>query len=136
MTLENVKAFMKEVGWGTLATSDGKTVGVRPMGSCVWFGAELWAATEASSDKVMQLKALPRAEYCFARSDGTHVRISGVCAISTDNDVKRKVYDAVPLLKDYIDDPASPDYVVIRMTPDRIRYSSISDPAYTEVPVA
>ena len=34
MSLEMVKKFKTEVGWGFLATSDGNNVGVRPMGSC------------------------------------------------------------------------------------------------------
>ena len=41
MSLNMVKNFMKEVGWGFLATSDGIKVGVRPMGSCVWMDNEL-----------------------------------------------------------------------------------------------
>jgi len=45
MSLEIVKSFIKEVGWGVLATSDGNKVGARPMGSCVWMGNELWCAT-------------------------------------------------------------------------------------------
>lgn len=136
MTLEQVKSFMRNVGWGILATSDGKTVGARPMGSCVWFGTEIWVASDASSDKVAQLAKVPVAEYCFSKPDGEHLRVTGSCVISRDNGDKRELYDAVPLLKNYIDDPASPDYVVIRMTPTLIRYSRLEDLAYTEVPLA
>jgi hypothetical protein len=32
MNLEQVKEFVAEVYWGMLATSDGRKVGVRPMG--------------------------------------------------------------------------------------------------------
>jgi hypothetical protein len=48
---------------------------------------------------------------------------------------KLKLYQAVPLLKNYIEDPADPDYVVIRMKPDRIRIMQ-KDMAYEKVPVA
>jgi general stress protein 26 len=134
MSLEKVKSLMKNTGWGSLATTDGKTVGVRPMGGWAWFGDELWCATSTSSDKVAQLKAVPHAEYCFCKPEGEHVRISGSCTISTDNDDKLKLYQAVPLLKNYIADPADPDYVVIRMKPDRIRIMQ-PDMAYHEVSV-
>ena len=70
MNLADVKALMKEVGWGSLATTDGRTVGVRPMGGWAWFGAELWCATGRDSDKVAQLRKVPLAEYCFCRADG------------------------------------------------------------------
>lgn len=121
MTLEEAKAFMKEVGWGCLATSDGQMVGCRPMGGWAWMGEELWCAAGASSDKIAQLRKVPHAEYCFAKPSGEHLRIAGLCTVSTDNADKRKLYDAVPMLKDYIPDPAGPGYVVIRMVPRRMR---------------
>jgi general stress protein 26 len=135
VSIEKVKSLTKEAGWGTLATTDGKTVGVRPMGGWAWFEDELWCATSAASDKVTQLRAVPHAEYCFCKLDGEHVRISGPCTISTDNDDKLKLYQAVPLLKNYIEEPADPDYFVIRMKPGRIRVMQ-KDMAYEEVPVA
>ncbi len=132
MSMDRVKSLMKEVGWGTLATTDGKTVGARPMGGWAWFGEELWCATSGASEKVAQLKAVPYAEYCFCKPDGEHVRLAGPCSISTDNDDKLKLYQAVPLLKNYIANPADPDYVVIRMKPDRIRIIQ-KDMTYQEV---
>jgi general stress protein 26 len=131
--MDDVKRLMNEIGWGDLATSDGKTVGVRPMGGWAWIGKELWSATAASSDKVAQLRKVPHAEYCFSKEDGTHVRLAGACTISTDSKDKRRLYDAVPVLKDHIKDPASPEYVVIRMRPDRVRVMVPPDLGYTEV---
>ena len=32
INMEDVKQLLKEVGWYFLGTTDGKTVGVRPMG--------------------------------------------------------------------------------------------------------
>lgn len=136
MSLEQVKSLMKEVGWGFLATTDGKTVGIRPMGGWAWMERELWCASSAASDKVFQLNEVPSAEYCFAKAEGEHVRITGTCAISTDNDDKRMLYEAVPMLKNYIEDPASPEYVVIRMVPKRIRLMKSAGLVYTDVPLA
>jgi uncharacterized pyridoxamine 5'-phosphate oxidase family protein len=121
MSLEMVKNLMKEVGWGFLATSDGSKVGVRPMGSCVWMDNELWCATTDGTEKIVQLRKVPYAEYCFSDREGKHVRIAGTCTISTNNGDKLKLYEAVPILKNYIKDPATPEYVVIRMKPERIR---------------
>jgi general stress protein 26 len=98
MSFDRVKSLMKETGWGTMATTDGKTVGVRPMGGWAWFGEELWCATSAASDKVAQLRTVPHAEYCFCTPEGEHVRISGPCTVSTDNDDKLTPYDSVPLV--------------------------------------
>lgn len=135
MSFEMVKKFMAEVGWGFLATSDGNKVGVRPMGSCVWVENELWCATMDYMEKILQLSKVPHAEYCFSDREGKHVRIAGACAISTDNDDKLKLYEAVPILKKYIQDPADPKYVVIRMKPERIRLMAVAGKGYEDIEV-
>jgi uncharacterized pyridoxamine 5'-phosphate oxidase family protein len=135
MNFETVKNFVKEVGWGFLATSDGNKVGVRPMGSCVWMGSELWGATTDGTEKIMQLRKVPYAEYCFSDKEGKHVRIAGACTISTDNDDKLKLYETVPILKKYIKDPAEPTYVVIRMKPERIRIMAEAGKGYEDIAV-
>ena len=132
MNLEQVKEFINQVHWGMLATSDGRKVGVRPMGGLAWKQNQLWCATAVSSDKVAQLKRVPHAEYCFADASGKHVRIAGPCTISTDNAEKLWLYKAVPTLKDYFPDPAARDYVVIKMIPDNIRFTN-PDFTYTRV---
>jgi len=133
MNIEQVKQFIKQLGWGMLATTDGQKVGVRPMGGLAWRDNELLCATFDSSDKVAQLRKVPSAEYCFCDSTGRHVRIAGPCTISTDNAEKLWLYEAVPALKDHISDPSSPDYVIIKMTPDNIRFMESTDMAYTQV---
>ena len=133
MNIEQVKQFIKQVDWGYLATTDGQKVGVRPMSGLAWKDNQLLCATFDSSDKVAQLKKVSHAEYCFCDSTGRHVRIAGPCTISTDNAEKLWLYKAVPALKDHISDPASPDYVVIKMSPDNIRFMEATDMAYTQV---
>jgi general stress protein 26 len=133
MNIEKVKQFIKQVQWGFLATTDGQKVGVRPMGGMAFKKNEFLCATSASSDKVAQLGKVPYAEYCFCDSTGKHVRIAGPCSISTDNDEKLWLYNAVPVLKDHISDPASPDYVIIKMTPENIRSMDPTDMKYTQV---
>ena len=133
MNLEELKQFIKQVGWGMLATTDGQKVGVRPMGGFAWKENQLLCATFASSDKVAQLGKVPYAEYCFYDSIGKHVRIAGPCSISTDNAEKLWLYKTVPGLKNHIADPASPDYVIIKMTPDNIRAMETTDMMYKQV---
>lgn len=135
MSLDDVKALMKEAGWGTLATTDGRTVGVRPMGGWAWVGKELWCATGKPSDKVSQLERVPHAEYCFVETSGRHVRISGQCTVSTEAADKTKLYELVPALREHVSDPASPEYAVIRMKPDRVRLMAASDMEYVEIPL-
>lgn len=132
MNLKEVKEFIKQVNWGMLATTDGRKVGLRPMSGLTWKHNELWCATAAASDKVAQLKKVPHAEYCFCDPSGKHVRIAGACTVSTDNADKLWLYKALPMLKDYFPDPAAPEYVVIKMTPDNIRITG-TDFTYHQV---
>jgi len=133
MNIDQLKQFMKQVGWGYLATTDGRTVGVRPMGGLAWKDNQLLCATFSKSDKITQLKKVPHAEYCFCDSTGKHVRIAGSCAISTDNEEKLWLYNQVPELKKHIPDPAAPQYVIIKMTPDNIRAMESTDMKYSQV---
>ncbi len=133
MNIEQVREFIKEVHWGFLATTDGRKVGVRPMGGLAWKDNCLLCATFSKSDKVAQLRKVSHAEYCFCDSAGRHVRIAGPCSISSDNAEKLWLYNAVPGLKDYIPDPASPQYVVIKMSPDNVRVMDGTDMKYTQV---
>ncbi len=133
MNLEQVKEFIKQVGWGMLATTDGRIVGVRPMGGMAWKDNQLLCATAASSDKVAQLRKVPYAEYCFCDSTGRQVRIAGPCSISTDNAEKLWLFKTLPDLKEHFSGPASPDYVVIKMTPDNIRVMGGTDMKYSQV---
>jgi general stress protein 26 len=133
MTLEQVKQFIKQIGWGYLATTDGQKVGVRPMGAVAWKDNNFLCATHASTNKVAQLKKVPYAEYCFSDSTGRHVRIAGPCTVSTDNSEKLWLYKELPGLKEHVSNPASPDYVIIKMTPDNIRTMESTDMKYTQV---
>ena len=133
MSIEEVKQLMQEVGWGSLATTDGKKVGVRPMSGWAWMENELWCASDKASDKIAQLRMVPYAEYCFCNKEGQHARLAGPCTISYDNDEKLKLYQANPILKDHIEDPSSPDYVVIKLKPDRIRLMDMTDMTYKDI---
>ena len=133
MNFEELKQFVKQVNWGYLATTDGKIVGVRPMAGLVWKDGQLLAATFSDSDKIKQLKKMPHAEYCFCDSTGKHVRIAGQCSISTDSAEKLWLYNQLPHLAKYFPDPASPQYVIIKMTPDNIRVMSVSTMKYEQV---
>ncbi|MCE5339587.1 MAG: pyridoxamine 5'-phosphate oxidase family protein [Planctomycetaceae bacterium] len=135
MNFEELKQFTKQTHWGYLATTDGKTVGVRPMGGLMWKDNQLLCATFTPSDKIKQLEKVPYAEYCFCDSTGKHVRVAGKCSISTDNAEKLWLYKQVPELAKYFPDPAMPEYVIIKMIPDNIRAVSGTDMAYEQIKI-
>ena len=133
MNFDELKAFMKEAGWGFLATSNGERASVRPMGGCDWFGKEFWCATGLKDAKTADIKKVPDVEYCFAAKDGRHVRLAGKCTISTDKADKQELLDRMPSMKQYVGDADNPDYVVLRLRPERARYMSLDAMQYAEV---
>jgi len=133
MSFEQVRKIMEEAGSGFLATTDGERAAVRPMGGGTWFGRELWFATSADSAKVAEIKKKPSVEFCFMDKEMRHVRISGRCAVSTDDGDKKKIYDAIPVLKRYYKTPTDPGLVVLRTKVDKIRLMNTADMKYTEV---
>jgi len=133
MNFEELKQFINQVGWGYLATTDGRIVGVRPMSGLVWKDSQLLCATGTASDKVLQVGKVPYGEYCFCDTAGRHVRIAGPCKIITDNAEKLWFYNQSPHLKDYVSDPASPEYVLIKMSPDNVRVMDPADRKYEQV---
>jgi uncharacterized pyridoxamine 5'-phosphate oxidase family protein len=134
MDFTELKAFIIQVQWGYLATTDGQVVGVRPMAGLAWNNNQLWCASAAKADKITQLKKVPHAEYCFCNPTGRHIRIAGPCTISTNNTEKLWLYKVVPALKEHISDPTSSDYVVIKMTPDNVRVME-TDFTYSRVEI-
>ena len=51
----------------------------------------------------------------------------------SDNYDKQRLYDVNPILKNHISDPKSPEYVVMRLKPERIRMMNMADMTYEEI---
>jgi general stress protein 26 len=135
MSFADVKKMMDEVGSGFLATTDGERAAVRPMGGGTWFGRELWYATNIDSPKVAEIKKKSSVELCYADKEWRHVRITGKCVVSTDNNDRQKLYAALPILKKYYKSATEPSFAVLKIKVDKIRFMSMNDMKYTEVPL-
>jgi len=135
MTLDDVKALMKECQVGQFATTDGARPTVRPMGAWAWVEGELWLASGKHSNKVADLAKVPAAEISFMTADGRHVRIAGPCTVSEDNVDKDRLYRLVDMLEKYVDGPTDPEYVVLRLKPESVRAMVTDVIDYTDVPL-
>ena len=92
------------------------------MGSLKWVGNELWCACGLQDDKVADIRKVPHVEFCIADHDWDHVRISGVCTVSTDPQDRALFLDLVPTAKGYFSGPDDPNFAVLRTKVERIRY--------------
>jgi len=135
MNFNELRAFMKKVRFGLLATSDGRKVGLRPMGAWAWVGKELWCGAEKGQEKISQLRKVPFAEYCFTDSDGEHVRIAGPCRVSTSLEDKTRLFNLVLSLHKFYDTPKDQAFVVLRLKPKSVRWFSRQAYEYAEVKI-
>ena len=135
MDFEGIKTFIKDTGWGYLATTDGERPAVRPMGAVAWIGDEFCCATGAKDSKTVDVSKHPQVEYCFADKEGKHVRMQGTCRISTKAEPKAKLIELYPFLGKYFKGPDDPNYVVLCMKPERIRFMGEGSMEYDEVPI-
>ncbi len=133
MSMDTVKAIIAQAKAGFLATTDGSRATVRPMGSPTWVGHELWFASAVKSTKVEDIKKKPCVEFCAADSQWRHVRISGLCKVSTDRADRQKFIDLVPSAKDYFKGIDDPNYAVLRIKIEHIRLNTGETTGYTEV---
>jgi general stress protein 26 len=133
MSMEKVRALMKEAGTGFLATTDGRRAEVRCMGGWAWVERELWMATAANSRKVADIRAQEGVEICFMTPGGRNVRIAGPCTVSLARDDRHLLFQKLPMLGKHMDGPDDPNYAVLRLKPQRIRLMETPDLQTIEV---
>jgi general stress protein 26 len=63
------------------------------------------------------------------------VRITGVAEIVTDRQVLAEIWDANPLLRQYLGSIDNPEFLLYRIRPTRVRYMREWALEYHEVPV-
>ncbi len=132
MTYKQMQALVKKVGTVFLATTDGKRPQVRPMSAYTWFDGELWMATDSDSVKARDLRKCSSVEVCAMARDWSNVRIEAKCRVSRSTADKQKMFGAFPWMKRFFESPSSPCWVVLRLTPTRIR-SMGKDMQYVDI---
>jgi uncharacterized pyridoxamine 5'-phosphate oxidase family protein len=121
MTYAEIQTLVRDVKTVFLATTDGKRAQVRPMSAYAWFDGELWMATAARSVKARDARKCPRVEVCAMARDWSNARIEAKCRISRAPADKKKMFAAFAWMRNFFASAAHPSWVVLRLTPTRIR---------------
>ena len=96
--IDEVCAFLKEVGTYYLATTDGDQPRVRPFGTAHIFEGKLYIQTGKVKDVSKQLEANPKFEICgFAK--GTWLRVAGKLVEDPRLEAQESMLEAYPSLK-------------------------------------
>lgn len=105
-----------------LATIDGDQPRVRPVSPVKTEGFIVHVANLKQYHKTGEIAANPRVELCYLDDHHDQVRITGVAELEKDRAVLKEIWDANPLLRQYLGNIDNPDLIVYKIVPARVRY--------------
>src|SRR6202521_488978 len=115
--VELALAVVKSDRFPHLATLDGDQPRVRPVSPVRTDGFTVYVANLRSYNKTVEIAANPRVELCYLDDKHDHVRITGVAEVVTDPASLQAIWDANPLLRQYLGRIDNPELIVYRIRP-------------------
>lgn len=105
-----------------LATMDGDQPRVRPVSPVRTDGFTVYVANLRMYHKTQEIAANPKVELCYLDDHHDQVRITGVAEVVTERTLLQEIWDANPLLRQYLGSLDNPALIVYRVRPERIRF--------------
>jgi len=118
-----------------LASVDGDQPRLRPVSPVKTDGFTVYVANLRSYHKTVEIAANPKVELCYVDGGHNQVRITGVADVVTDRAVLQEIWDANPLLRQYLGTLDNPELILYRISPTRVRYMREWALEYHEVPL-
>jgi len=118
-----------------LATMDGDQPRVRPVSPVRTDGFTVYVANLRSYHKTEELAANAKVELCYLDDHHDQVRITGVAEVVRERTTLQEIWDANPLLRQYLGSIDNPDLIVYRIKPTRVRFMREWALDYHEVPL-
>jgi len=105
-----------------LATIDGDQPRVRPVSPVRTDGFTVYVANLRQYHKTAEIAANPKVELCYLDDKHDQVRITGVAEVVTERPLLQEIWDANPLLRQYLGTLDNPALIVYRIVPHRVRF--------------
>ncbi len=105
-----------------LATVAGDQPCVRPVSPVRTDGFTVYVANLRSYHKTAEIAANPKVELCYLDEHHDQVRLSGVAEIVTERPLLQEIWDASPLLRQYLGSLDNPALIIYRIRPTRVRF--------------
>ena len=118
-----------------LATIDGDQPRLRPVSPVKTDGFTIYVANLRMYHKTQEIAANPKVELCYMDEGHNQVRLTGVAEIVTDRPLLEEIWNANPLLRQYLGSLDNPQLIVYRMTPRQVRYMQEWALEYYDVPL-
>ena len=119
-----------------LATIDGDQPRLRPVSPVRTDRFTVYVANLRGYHKTAEIAANPKVELCYLDDRHDQVRITGVAEVVADRALLQEIWDANPLLRQYLGSLDNPELIVYRVRPVRVRFMREWALDYHEVPAA
>jgi general stress protein 26 len=116
-----------------LATIDGDQPRLRPVSPVKTDGFTVYVANLRSYHKTQEIAANPKVELCYLDDGHNQVRITGIASVVADRALLEEIWNANPLLRQYLGTLDNPQLIVYRVDPTRVRYMQEWALTYYEV---
>jgi general stress protein 26 len=133
--VELARSVMRAGRFPFLASMDGDQPRVRPVSPVRTDGFTVYVANLRSYHKTVEIATNPKVELCYLDGHHDQVRITGVAEVVTDRELLQQVWDANPLLRQYLGRIDNPEFVLYRVRPARVRYMREWSLEYFNVPL-
>lgn len=118
-----------------LATIDGDQPRVRPVSPVRTDGFTVYIANLRAYHKTVEIEANPRIELCYLDETHDQVRITGLAELVTDRGLLQAIWDANPLMRQYLGSIDNPQLIVYRVVPSQVRFMREWALEYHDVPL-
>jgi general stress protein 26 len=132
--VERARKVIQEDRFPHLASIDGDQPRLRPVSPVRTDDFTVYVANLRSYHKTVEIEANPKVELCYLDGGHNQVRITGVAEVVTDRGLLQEIWDANPLLRQYLGSIDNPQLILYRIAPTRVRYMQEWALEYYDVP--
>lgn len=132
---ELAKGVVERDRFPNLATIDGDRPRVRPVSPVRTDGFTVYVANLRSYHKTVEIEANPHVELCYLDEGHDQVRITGTAEVLMDRRLLQEIWDANPLMRQYLGSIDNPQLIVYRIVPSQVRFMREWALEYHDVPL-
>ena len=118
-----------------LATIDGDQPRLRPVSPVRTNGFTVYVANLRQYHKTAEIAANPKVELCYLDEKHDQVRITGTAEVVNDRLLLHEIWNANPLMRQYLGSIDNPALIVYCVVPNRVRFMREWALEYHEVKV-
>lgn len=129
------RQVIQEAKFPMLASIDDDQPRLRPVSPVRVDGFTIYVANLRSYHKTGELAANPKVELCYLAPNHDQLRITGVAEVVEDHSLIEEIWEANPLLRQYLGTSDNPELIIYRVVPRRVRFMREWALNYHDVPL-